>query len=106
MSIKELFEIIFGGIVKIFTAKNGVWIALGLIIIIGGIYKLFPAKKGIRNLIILIILILTPLTLNYVKERKECARFAEINEMDVRELDCEYAKELYGDEWEEELGYE
>lgn len=80
MSIKELLEKIFGGIAKLFTAKNGV-----------------------RNLIILIIGFLIVIAIiNYVDDRKKCARFLEANK--ENNLSCELGKEFYGDQWDESYG--
>ena len=61
--------------------------------------KLFTAKNGVRNLIILIILIIglffVPAIIDYVEERKKCAHFINMG------MSCEFAKELYGDDWDE-----
>ena len=80
MSIKELLEKIFGGIAKLFTAKNGV-----------------------RNLFLLIIGFLIVIAIiYYVDDRKKCARFLEVN--GKYGLSCEEGKESFGDEWDEVFG--
>ena len=76
MSIKELFEKIFGGIAKLFTAKNGV-----------------------RNFFLLIIFffigsaILGEIAM-YVQERQQCREMVARNPT----FDCEKFKELFGEE--------
>ena len=81
MSIKELFEKIFGEIAKLFTAKNGV-----------------------RNFIYLIIaLFIGNSIIDFVAFRKQCARFHEA--VPYSSFSCKEFKEMAGDdEWEEMYG--
>ena len=81
MSIKELFEKIFGEIAKLFTAKNGV-----------------------RNFIYLIIaLFIGNSIIDFVAFRKQCARFHEAVPFALSS--CKEFKEMAGDdEWEEMYG--
>jgi hypothetical protein len=80
MSIKELFQKIFGGIAKLFTAKNGV-----------------------RNFIILIIALfivdfIVAEIASYVRDKQQCKEM--IENMGWTEKKCEEFKELFKDERE------
>ena len=82
MSIKELFEKIFGEIAKLFTAKNGV-----------------------RNFIYLIIaLFIGNSIIDFVAFRKQCARYHAMHS-EYALSSCKEFKEMAGDdEWEEMYG--
>ena len=88
MSIKELLEKIFGGIKSV-------------------LLKLFTAKNGVRNLFLIILIIglfFVPAIIDYVDDRKKCARFFELPERIT--LSCEEGKELFGDDWDRVFGDE
>jgi hypothetical protein len=82
MSIKELFEKIFGEIAKLFTAKNGV-----------------------RNFIYLIIaLFIGNSIIDFVAFRKQCARYHAMHS-EYSETSCKVFKDEIGvDVWEEMYG--
>ena len=75
MSIKELFEKLFGGIAKLFTAKNGVRNFLLLIIC-------FFIGSAILGAI-----------LDYVDERNDCREMVALQPT----FDCEKFKDLFGE---------